>query len=134
LSGDIPSSPFLQKLIKNIPRIFQSARSSVSNGQPATRKMCFLLGLRIKRNCFFEVSLLAICFGKSGIQIKVMRIELLSPLALGDCLIQPVICQISGSGDVANNRRHRIQLLSLQHKLEPFSHVTAEERQQGEEK
>ena len=63
-----------------------------------------------------------------------MGIKLLRPLALDDCVVEPVIRQVGGSGDVANDRRHRIQLFRFQHKLEPFFHVTAEERQQGQEK
>jgi hypothetical protein len=124
----------LQKLIENLPRLILLASPRVSNGQTAAGKMRFLLRFRIKRDRFGKVPLLAIRRGKSRIQVKVTGIKLLRPLALDDGVIEPVIRQVSRSGDVANNRRNRIQLFRFQHKLEPFFHVTAEERQQGKEK
>src|SRR5205823_1684610 len=103
LSRDVARSSFLHELLENFPRFILTAHPRVGNGKAATWEMRRVLSFRIEGNRFRKVSLLAIRCGESRIQIKVMGIELLSSLSLGDCLIDSIFRQVSGSGDVANN-------------------------------
>ena len=79
-----------------------------------------LLGFIVERDRFGEVSILSIGGGKIRIQVKVIWIELQRPLALDNCVVDAVVGQIGGGGNVAGDGRDRIQFLSFQHKAEPF--------------
>ena len=79
--------------------------------------MCPLLGFAAERDRFGEVPFLAIGSGKIRIQIKVIWIELQRPLALTNCLVDLVVSEVGGGGNVARDRRYGIQLLSLQDQL-----------------
>ena len=104
MSGKVSSSSLLQKLIEDLSGLVLLASPGVSNCQTATGKMCFFLGLRIERNRFCKVSLLAIGCGECRIQVKIMGIELLRPLSLDDGFFEPVIRQVGGGSDIANYR------------------------------
>ena len=66
--------------------------------------MSCLLGFGVERDRFGEVPFLAIGSGKSRIQIKVIWIELERPLALDDCVVDAVVGQVGGGGNVAGDR------------------------------
>ena len=67
-----------------------------------------LLGLGVERDRFREIALLAIRSSQNRIQIKVIRIELERSLAFSNCVVNAVVSQVRGGGDVANDRRYRI--------------------------
>src|SRR5882724_8131442 len=117
---DVSLLPRLQKLSKNISRLYLATHAQVGDGKPATRKIRCLLKFSVERDRFREIALLAIRGGKIRIQIKVIRIEQERSLALINCIVDAVVSQVSGSGNVARYRRHGIQFLSLQHKPEPL--------------
>ena len=100
--------PGLQKLRKNILRLRLAAHARVGDGKAATRQMRCFLGFSVKRDRFREIAFLAIRGGKNRIQIKVIWIELKRPLTFNNCIIDAVVGQIGGGGDVANDRRDRI--------------------------
>ena len=110
----------MQKLSENISRLRLPAHARVGDGKAAAREMRCLLGFGVKRDRFGEVAFLAIGGGKIRIQIKVIWIELERPLALTNCLVDLVVSQVGGGGNVAGDGRHRIQFLSFQHKPQPF--------------
>src|SRR5690349_21658413 len=95
--------------------------------------MSGLLGFGVKADRFGELPFLAIGGGQSRIQIKVIGIQLESPLALDDCIINAVVSQISGGGNIADDGRYRIQVPSFEDKLKPFFQLASAERQQREE-
>ena len=76
-----------------------------------------LLGLSVESDRFREILLLAIRSGKRRIQIKVIRIKLERPLTFDKCIIDAVVSQVGGGGDVTGDGRYRIQFLSFQDKL-----------------
>src|SRR4029077_8690968 len=104
------------------------------NGEAAAREVRCLLGFGVKCDRFGEVPLLAIGGGKIRIQIKVIWIELERPLALHYCLVDLVVGQVGGGGNVTGDGRQGIQCLSFQHKPQPFFQLASEQGQQrGEE-
>src|SRR6266446_8715164 len=97
---DVSLLPRLQKLSKNILRLHLAAHARVGDGKAAAREMRRLLGFGVERDRFREIALLAIGGGKIRIQIKVIWIKLKRPLALGNCIVDTVISQVSGGGNV----------------------------------
>ena len=112
---DVSLLPYLQELSKNISCLHLATHARVGDGKAAARKVRCLLGFGIERDCFREIALLAIGSGKIRIQIKVIRIEQERPLALINCIVDAVIGEVGGCGNVAGDRRHGVQFLSLQH-------------------
>ena len=92
-----------------------------------------LLGFGVKRDRFRKIALLAIGGSQNRIQIKVIWIELERSLAFNNCVVNAVVSQIRGSHDVANDRRYRIQFLSLQDQLKTVLYFAAEEWVQSRE-
>ena len=84
------------------------AHPRVGDGKAAAREMGRLLGFGVESDRFGEVPFLAIGSGKIRIQIKVIWIELERPLTLDNCVVDLVVSQIGGGGNVADDRRHRI--------------------------
>src|SRR6266513_4192066 len=105
---DVSLLPRLQELSKNISRLHFAAHAHVGNGKATAREMRCLLGFGVERDRFREVPFLAIGSGKIRIQIKVIWIELERPLALTNCLVDLVVSEVSGGGNVADDGRHRI--------------------------
>ena len=97
--------PFLHELSENIPRLDLPAHPRVGNGEAAAREVRCLLGFGVKCDRFGEVPLLAIGGGKILIQIKVIWIELERPLAFDNCLVDLVVGQVGGGGNVAGDGR-----------------------------
>src|SRR4029077_20715563 len=95
--------PFLYELSENIPRLDFPAHAHVGNRKAAAREARCLLGFGVKCDRFGEVPLLAIGGGKIRIQIKVIWIELERPLALDNCLVDLVVGQEGGGGNVADD-------------------------------
>src|SRR5439155_16870186 len=105
---------------KNISRLDLPTHAQVGDGKAAAREMRCLLGFRVERDRFREIALLAIGSGKIRIQVKVIRIEQERPLVLINCIVDAVVSQVGGGGNVTNDGRDGIQFLSLQDKPEPF--------------
>ena len=90
-------------------------------------------GLWCKVRLLGEVPLLAIGSSKIQIQIKVISIELERPLALDNCLVDLVVGQEGGGGNVADDGRQGIQCLSFEHEPQPFFQLASEQGQQRRE-
>src|SRR5205823_10281797 len=107
----------LQKLNKNILRVDVAAHARVGDSKAATRQMRRLLGFGVERNRFREIAFLAIRGRQHRIQIKVIWIELKGSLPFRNRVIDAVVGQVRGGGNVADDRRHGIQFLSLEEQL-----------------
>src|SRR6266478_4209493 len=105
---DISLFPGLQELSQNVARLHFAAHARVGDGKTATWEMGCLLSFGVKRDRFCKVAFLPIRGGKIRIQIKVIWIKLERPLALTNRLVDLVVSQIGGGGNVADDGRHRI--------------------------
>src|SRR5207244_12466519 len=104
-SRDVSLLPSLKKLSKNILRLHFATHARVGDGKAAAREMGRLLGFGVKRDRFGEVPFLPIGSGKVRIQIKVIWIELQRPLTLTNCLVDLVVSQVGGGGNIADDGR-----------------------------
>ena len=95
-----------------------AAHARVSDGKAAAREMGRLLSFQVERDRFMEVPFLAIGGGQSRIQIKIIWIKLERPLALDNCIVDAVVSQVGGGGNVTGDGRYRIQFLSFEDKPE----------------
>src|SRR5207249_2468016 len=102
------ASPRLQELSKNISRLYLPAHARVGDGKPAAREIRCLLDFSVERDRFGEVALVAIGGRKIRVQVKVIRIEQKRPLPFIDCIVDAVVSQVRGGGNVTNDRRHGI--------------------------
>src|SRR4030095_12273986 len=98
----------LQNLSKNTSGFYLSAHPVVGNGKATTRKMRRILCFTVECNRLRKIALLAIGGGKIRIEVKVIRIELKCPLALINCLVNLIVGEIGGGGDIANDGRYGI--------------------------
>src|SRR5437763_12779767 len=97
--------PSLEKLRKNSSRLRLPAHARVGDGKPAAREIRCLLDFSVERDRFGEVALVAIGGRKIRVQVKVIRIEQKRPLPFIDCIVDAVVSQVRGGGNVTNDRR-----------------------------
>src|SRR6476620_1369481 len=105
---DVSLLPYLQELSKNSSCLHLATHARVGDGEAAAGKARCLLGFGVEGNRFREVALVAIRGGKIRIQIKVIRIEQERPLAFINCIVDAVVSQVSGGGNITSDRRHGI--------------------------
>src|SRR5207248_22876 len=105
---DISLFPGLQELSENILRLRLPAHARVGDGKAAARQMGCLLGFAVKRDRFGEVPFLPIRGSKIRIQIKVIWVELQRSLTLTNCVVDLVVSEVGGGGNIADDGRHRI--------------------------
>src|SRR4029077_1698597 len=123
----------LDKLSKNVLGLRLPAHPRVGDGKTATRQIRCFLGFGVKRYRFGKISLLAMRGSENRIQIKVIWIKLKCSLTFDNRVVNLVVGQIGGGGNVAGDRRYGIQFLSVEDKLETAFYITAEEWVQARE-
>src|SRR5436190_13647970 len=105
---DVSLLPYLQELSKNSSCLRLATHARVGDGKPAAGEIRCRLRFCVEGDRFREVALVAIRGGKIRIQIKVIRIEQERPLAFIDCIVDAVISQVGGGGNITSDRRHGI--------------------------
>src|SRR5262245_54723960 len=98
----------LNKSCKNISRVRLAAHARIGDSKAAARQIRCVLGSCVKSDRVVEIPLLAVGGGQNRIQVKVIWIKLERSLAFDNGVIDAIVSQVGGRGDVAGDRRHRI--------------------------
>ena len=99
---------FLHELIENFLGLGWFAHADISDSETGAGEMPDTLRFGIKVDRFRKVSIFPVGRGKIRIEIEIIWIELQRSLSFDDGIVDSVVGQIRGGGDVTDNRGNRV--------------------------